>query len=103
MKQLVEAFYSWYRHGLRHPQYRWLVILGTLAYLLSPIDISPDIFPIVGWIDDGILITWLVAEVSQLLRSAGQPVEPTTATDAQNTQKNDDEGVVVDVQAQEIP
>lgn len=96
MKQLVESFYAWYRNGLRHPKYRWLVILGTLTYLLSPIDISPDVFPIVGWIDDGILITLLIAEMTQLLREWGSPPEPAPASEEEN-------GTVVDVQAKEVP
>lgn len=98
MKQLIESFYAWYRNGLSNPKYRGLIIFGTLVYLLSPIDISPDVFPIVGWIDDGILITLLIAEVSQLLRGnrAGASVET-------DTQPQDDDGVVVDVKAQEVP
>ncbi|MEM9264803.1 MAG: YkvA family protein [Cyanobacteria bacterium P01_F01_bin.13] len=99
MKQLVESFYAWYRNGLRHPKYRWLIILGTLTYLLSPIDISPDVFPIVGWIDDGILITLLIAEVSQLLQAAVKRSEPSPVEDVQNA----DDAVVVDVNAQEVP
>ena len=98
MKQLVDAFYAWYRNGLRDPKYRWLIIVGTLAYLLSPIDIAPDVFPLVGWIDDGILITLLVAEVSQLLQGAFNRPEDSVQTAA----VNDDDGVVVDVDAQEI-
>ncbi|MEM1238856.1 MAG: YkvA family protein [Cyanobacteria bacterium P01_H01_bin.26] len=97
MKQLVESFYALYRGGLRNPKYRWLIIFGTLTYLLSPIDISPDVFPIVGWIDDGILITLLIAEVTQLMQGAfnrSEEQQPPTA---------DDDGTVVDVQAQEVP
>ena len=103
MKQLVEAFYTWYRNGLRNPKYRWLIIFGTLTYLLSPIDISPDVFPIVGWIDDGILITLLIAEVSQLLQGAFNRPENEAAADNPQVKEDDDDGVVVDVQAQEIP
>ncbi|MEA5463144.1 YkvA family protein [Leptothoe sp. PORK10 BA2] len=102
MKQLVDSFYGWYRGGLRHPQYRWLIIFGTLAYLLSPIDISPDVFPIVGWIDDGILITLLIAEVTQLLQGAlnrNGDEEPA----ADEAVREDDDTVVVDVDAQEVP
>ena len=101
MKQLVEAFYAWYRNGLRNPKYRWLIIFGTLTYLLSPIDISPDVFPIVGWIDDGILITLLVAEVSQILQGAFN--RPEQAPAEESNPQNDDDGVVVDVKAQEVP
>ena len=100
MKQLVESFYAWYRSSIRNPKYRWLIIFGTLAYLLSPIDISPDVFPIVGWIDDGILITLLVAEVSQLLQGALNRSEKDAP--AAETAQADDDGVVVDVEAQDI-
>lgn len=70
MKNLAQAFYSWYRQTLHHPKYRWLLVGGTLLYLLSPIDISPDFIPIIGWIDDGVVATLLVAELAEVLRSA---------------------------------
>jgi len=63
----LESLYAWYRDMIRHPQYRWWVVLGTLAYLLSPLDFLPDIFPVVGWIDDGLLATLLVTEISQMV------------------------------------
>lgn len=66
MNSILQAFYSWYRNAMKHPQYRWLIVLGTLVYLLSPIDISPDLIPILGWIDDGLLISLLVSELSSL-------------------------------------
>lgn len=59
--------YDWYRNTIRNSKYRWLIILGTLAYLLSPIDLLPDVIPGIGQIDDGLLLTLLVAEVSQVL------------------------------------
>ncbi len=102
MKQLVDSFYSWYRNGLRNPNYRWLIILGTLAYLLSPIDISPDVFPLIGWIDDGILITLLIAEVAQLFQGGFNQPNQTSAEDS-NSKNGEDDGVVVDVNAQEVP
>jgi len=42
------------------------VILGSLVYLVSPLDISPDVFPIIGWIDDGLLATLVVTELTQM-------------------------------------
>ena len=66
-KNFIQAFYTWYRNTLRHTKYRWLVIAGTLLYLFSPLDISPDFIPVVGWLDDGLIVTLLVTEMSQVL------------------------------------
>lgn len=67
MKFLLQPLYSVYRLILRNPKYRPLVILGSLIYLVSPIDFVTDIFPVLGWIDDGLIATLLVTEVSQIL------------------------------------
>ncbi len=64
---LTKALHDGYRKLLRHSKYRWVVVLGTLLYLVSPLDISPDVLPIVGWIDDGLIVTLLVTEMSQLV------------------------------------
>ncbi|RUR85970.1 YkvA family protein [Chlorogloeopsis fritschii PCC 9212] len=67
MKVPLQSVYNWYRGLIRNPKYRWWVILGTLLYFVSPIDIAPDFLPIVGQIDDVFLLTLLVTEVSGLL------------------------------------
>ena len=64
----IQSIYNWYRDLLRNPKYRWWVEAGSILYIVSPIDISPDVFPIVGWIDDGIVISLLIAEVSQIVK-----------------------------------
>ena len=66
-KNFVQAFYTWYSNTLRNTKYRWLIIAGTVLYLFSPIDIAPDFIPIVGWLDDGLIATLLVTEMSQVL------------------------------------
>ncbi|MGF1568298.1 MAG: YkvA family protein [Nodosilinea sp.] len=70
MPQPVQSFYTWYKKTLEHPQYRWVLVAGTLLYLLSPIDISPDFIPILGWIDDAVVVSILVASMSQILTSS---------------------------------
>lgn len=88
MKFSIESLYNWYRETLRNPKYRWWIIGGSLLYLLSPIDISPDVFPVIGWIDDGIIATLLVTEVSSLLLDklkAGKPNPTDTNTDPSAT------------------
>jgi uncharacterized membrane protein YkvA (DUF1232 family) len=67
MKFPLESLYGWYRNTLRNPQYRWWMVGGTLVYLLSPFDILPDFFPIIGEIDDIAIVTLLFAEISQIV------------------------------------
>lgn len=83
----VQSIYDWYRQIIRNPKYRWWVILGSLAYILSPIDFLPDIIPIVGQLDDVVLFTLLVSEVSQLLieRVKSNKSVNSTSTDDTNT------------------
>jgi uncharacterized membrane protein YkvA (DUF1232 family) len=64
----IQSIYNWYRDLLRNPKYRWWVVAASVVYIVSPLDISPDIFPVVGWIDDGIVISLLIAEVSQIVK-----------------------------------
>ncbi|MDJ0673912.1 MAG: YkvA family protein [Calothrix sp. MO_167.B42] len=82
MKFSIQSIYAWYRNLLRHPQYRWWVILGTLVYLISPIDISPDVIPILGQVDDVFLLTLLVTEVSSLV------IESFKSRQGQSTEEN---------------
>ncbi|GAB4375901.1 MAG: DUF1232 domain-containing protein [Elainellaceae cyanobacterium] len=89
MKFLIQPLYKLYRTVLRHPKYRWWVILGSLLYLVGPIDISPDVLPIIGWIDDGMVATLLISEVSQILldRRKTQKESATRADVAPNASK----------------
>lgn len=43
----IQSIYNWYRNSIRNPKYRWWVILGTIVYIISPIDIAPDFIPII--------------------------------------------------------
>ena len=92
MNFYLESLYSWYRQMLNHPRYRWWIVLGSLAYLLSPIDLLPDVFPIIGLIDDGLIATLLVSEISQMVLSR---LKGKTATP-------DIEKPVVEVVSQEV-
>ena len=48
-----------YQHQ-RTPWYAKLSIIITLGYLLSPIDLIPDFIPILGYLDDLILVPLLI-------------------------------------------
>ncbi|HIK34819.1 MULTISPECIES: YkvA family protein [unclassified Thermosynechococcus] len=78
----MSGFYNWYRNVLRHPKYRWFIIAASLIYLLSPLDISPDLVPIIGQLDDVTVMVILASELTQLLveriKSRRSPNIPTT-------------------------
>ncbi len=67
-------------HALRHPARPvWLlpaVILIGL-YLLSPVDLIPDVLPVIGMVDDLVLIPLLIA---WLVRRLPDAVKPATAS-----------------------
>lgn len=63
----IQSIYTWYRNTIRNPKYRWWMILGTALYLVSPINMAYEFIPVIGQLDDVVLLTLLVSEVSQLL------------------------------------
>lgn len=93
----MASIYNWYRNTLRHPKYRWWIIAGTLVYLISPIDIAPDFIPIVGEIDDLMLATLLVTELSQMFLGRFKADENVTQdTTGKNTVEVDAETVATE-------
>ncbi|HZG38722.1 MAG TPA: YkvA family protein [Nodosilinea sp.] len=82
MNNAIGYFYNWYKATLRNTKYRWILVLGTLIYLVSPIDIAPDFLPIIGWIDDGLLTTLLVTEMSQIAMEYLKKRKPSAASKA---------------------
>lgn len=38
-----------------------LAVLGAALYLLSPMDLLPDVIPVLGWVDDIILVPMMVS------------------------------------------
>jgi uncharacterized membrane protein YkvA (DUF1232 family) len=91
----IQSLYNWYRGLLRNPKYRWWVILGTIVYILSPIDIAPDFLPVIGQLDDVLLLTILVTEVSGLVIDGWKARKGETNTSTDSTPTNN----TVDVDA----
>jgi uncharacterized membrane protein YkvA (DUF1232 family) len=59
----VVAEISLYRRVLVHPNTPWLsrILLGAaIAYFVSPIDLLPDVIPVIGQLDDLIIVPGLV-------------------------------------------
>ena len=54
---------DYYRHVIADPRTpaisRWL-LAAAIAYLISPIDLIPDFIPVIGYLDDLIIVGGLV-------------------------------------------
>jgi uncharacterized membrane protein YkvA (DUF1232 family) len=86
----INSLHNWYRSLLQNPKYRWWVVAASIAYLVSPIDLIPDFVPFAGLVDDTLIISLLVAEVSQVAKSKLQAKSSRATPDTT--------GQVVDVQ-----
>ena len=65
---MKNVIYDQYRKLIRNSKYRLIVILASAAYIISPVDLLPELFTFpVGLIDDGLVATLLVTEVAAIL------------------------------------
>ncbi|WDR01473.1 YkvA family protein [Devosia algicola] len=58
-KEVVTLYHA-FRDPLT-PLYLKFSMIGVLVYLLSPIDLVPDFIPVLGWIDDALLVPMMVS------------------------------------------
>jgi uncharacterized membrane protein YkvA (DUF1232 family) len=78
---------AYYRALAAHPRTprlaKWLIV-GAIAYALSPVDIIPDWIPLVGYLDDVLIVPGMIAlalwmvpdEVKRDCRKSGTPQGP---------------------------
>jgi len=97
----MRFFMDGYRRLVTHPRYGIWVILATLVYLISPIDLSPDLIPLLGQIDDVALIVLAVSAASQWFSQRGL-ADPSTAGSADTGHDDDAVRQTVDVEAVEV-
>ncbi|MBP7736346.1 MAG: DUF1232 domain-containing protein [Spirochaetes bacterium] len=60
LKKELSAIYYAYQHPRTGLAPR-LIILFTLGYAMSPVDLVPDFIPVIGYLDDLIIIPLLIA------------------------------------------
>jgi len=66
----VEAHAAWL--AARDPRVPWLarvLAIAVAAYALSPIDLIPDFIPVLGWLDDLIIVPLGLLAVRRLIPS----------------------------------
>jgi uncharacterized membrane protein YkvA (DUF1232 family) len=63
------ALWKVFRHPQTAPAVRWMAA-AVLAYTVSPVDLIPDVMPVLGQLDDLVVIPLGVALVSRLMPRA---------------------------------
>lgn len=99
MKLPIALISKLYRTVLRNPKYRWPLILGSLLYLISPFDISPDFIPILGQIDDLALLFLFAGGISELLTEWMQSLKSSDVKGEVHSESSNPETQTVDVDA----
>ena len=51
----------------RTPALAKLATIGAVLYVISPVDLIPDLIPILGWLDDGVIALLLLKLAQRLL------------------------------------
>jgi len=61
--RMIRAYAQGEYDGITRTQL--VLIVGTVLYFLTPVDIIPDAIPLIGLLDDVSLFAWLVMTISQ--------------------------------------
>lgn len=66
LKLLIHLFKDWYNGTYREiPWYSISAIILGLLYLISPIDLIPDMVPVLGQLDDIVIIRWILTHIAK--------------------------------------
>lgn len=66
LKLLINLFKDWYNGTYREiPWYSIAAIILGFLYLISPVDLVPDAIPILGQIDDAVVIRWILTHIAK--------------------------------------
>jgi uncharacterized membrane protein YkvA (DUF1232 family) len=60
------------------PVYTFVAILLSLLYVFNPLDFLPDVLPIVGLVDDALVMTFCLSFMERDLRAYGKWKERTS-------------------------
>ncbi len=65
--------------ALQHPQAPWWLkwaAVGLALYVISPVDLLPDVLPLIGWVDDIVLVPllmrWLLRRLPAHVRAEAE-------------------------------
>lgn len=66
LKLLINLFKDWYNgvYG-EMPWYSIAAIILGFLYLISPVDLVPDMIPVLGQVDDVVIIRWILTHIAK--------------------------------------
>lgn len=66
LRLLINLFKDWYNGVYREiPWYSIAAIILGFLYLLSPVDLVPDMIPVLGQVDDVVIIRWILTHIAK--------------------------------------
>lgn len=66
LKLLINLFKDWYSGVYKEiPWYSIAAIILGFLYLISPVDLVPDLIPVLGQIDDIVIIRWILMHIAK--------------------------------------
>ena len=58
--QLFSMFGAMMKGSYKASFMTMIALIAAALYILSPVDFIPDIFPVIGWVDDGAVFYFLL-------------------------------------------
>jgi uncharacterized membrane protein YkvA (DUF1232 family) len=66
LRLLINLFKDWYNGVYREiPWYSIAAIILGFLYLISPVDLVPDMVPVLGQVDDVVIIRWILTHIAK--------------------------------------
>lgn len=83
VKTLIALVRAYFKGTYRAVSWKTIAVaLGALIYFVAPIDGLPDFLPFVGYIDDALVVAWVLkrlrAELDAFVAATGAPAGPTS-------------------------
>lgn len=96
MRALVPLLSRWFRN----PAARGWLLLGVVIYLISPLDLLPDLIPGLGQVDDLVVLGFTIVQLLGLLfQPPSVPPNPPPASSQSPLKKVEQ---TIDVEASEV-
>ncbi|MGX1752736.1 YkvA family protein [Sphingobacterium sp. NPDC055346] len=64
LKLLISMIKDTFSGRYKMNKWNMSIIVGTIVYVISPIDAIPDIIPVLGWLDDASIVGFAISKLA---------------------------------------